>query len=128
MQASRRGELDTALASFEKSWDYVGYVVLDRQALILASNTDNLIGKTQAFPGYATFLEQVLAGKALVSQPFRSITLLPDEWGGVSAGVPTMFTSAPVRNDAGEVVAVVALRIRPEKDFTHILNVARFGA
>ncbi len=45
----------------------------------------------------------------------------------MTAGVPTMLVAAPVHDDAGQAVAVLALRIRPDKEFTRILNVGRFG-
>jgi len=38
-----------------------------------------------------------------------------------------MFVSTPIHNDSGDVVGVLAFRLRPEKDFTHILSVSRFG-
>ena len=38
-----------------------------------------------------------------------------------------MFAASPVRDEQGVIVAVLALRIRPETDFTRILSVARSG-
>ena len=38
-----------------------------------------------------------------------------------------MFVSTPIHNDSGDVVGVLAFRLRPEKDLTHILSVSRFG-
>ena len=38
-----------------------------------------------------------------------------------------MFAVAPLRDDSDAVVGALALRLRPERDFTRILNVARFG-
>lgn len=68
-----------------------------------------------------------MSGKATVSRPFPSVSMLPDEWGNMSTGVPTMFAAAPFRDDEGKIVAVVALRIRPDQDFSRILNVGRYG-
>ena len=45
----------------------------------------------------------------------------------MSVGVPTMFAAAPLRDNEGAVVGLLGLRIRPDQDFTRILNVARFG-
>jgi hypothetical protein len=42
-------------------------------------------------------------------------------------GVPTMFAAAPVRSADGKVLAVLCLRITPEKDFSRILATARSG-
>ena len=80
-----------------------------------------------ALTNYLEFVEKVQAAQASVSRPFPSLSVQPDEWGGMSAGVPVMFAAAPVRDDAGKVVAVLGFRIRPDKEFTEILNTARFG-
>ena len=39
-----------------------------------------------------------------------------------------MIAGAPIRNAAGDVVALLGLRIRPDADFTHILAIARTGS
>jgi hypothetical protein len=52
---------------------------------------------------------------------------VPDEKGRQRAGLPMMYTAAPVRDEAGNVVGALALRIRPEADFTRILQVAQKG-
>ena len=38
-----------------------------------------------------------------------------------------MFAAAPIRNADGDVVAVLALRLDPQDDFSRILGVARMG-
>jgi hypothetical protein len=47
--------------------------------------------------------------------------------GRMRTGVPTMFVCAPVRDDNFQVVAVLCMRIRPEKEFTDILQLGRIG-
>ncbi len=125
--APQKAHLEVALRHWVKLHGYAGYVVLDPQARVLAATNDNLLGQKVEIPGNKTFVETVLSGMATVSRPFPSISLIHDEWGQLSAGVPTMFAAAPVRNDNGAVVAVLALRIRPDQEFTRILNVARWG-
>ena len=78
-------------------------------------------------PGYATQLQSCLAGNSLVSRPFPSVALLPDADGHLRAGVPTMFAAAPIRATDGRIVALLGLRIVPEKDFARILATARSG-
>ena len=46
----------------------------------------------------------------------------------LKADLPSMFTAAPIRDKKGQAVAVLGLRIRPEEDFTGILQVASSGA
>ena len=105
---------------------YSGFLVISPEAMVLAADIDAPVGRT--LPGYQKeFFTQVAGGKAAVSRPFRSLLLLADEHGDLKANLPTMFAAAPVKNEKGDVLAVLALRIRPEIDFTRILQVARNG-
>ena len=105
--------------------DFVGFVVADKQLRIAAATTIDLIGRT--VPQYENFLTRTLTGKPSVSAPFPSVVILKDAMGRVRTGAPTMFVCAPVRDDNLQVVAVLALRIRPEKEFTDILQLGRIG-
>jgi tRNA A-37 threonylcarbamoyl transferase component Bud32 len=53
--------------------------------------------------------------------------LLKDSSGKLRSGAPTMFACAPVRDENLQVVAVLAMRIRPEAEFTAILQLGRIG-
>ncbi len=63
----------------------------------------------------------------LISKPFPSAFLLPDEHGELRANLPTMFAIAPFRDDEGRGFAAFGLRIRPEEQFTRILETVRCG-
>ena len=126
LDAPERAQLETALLPQLESHGYAGFVVVNRDGHILAAEHENLLG-LMSLLGHEEFADKVLSGTASVSRPFTSRVILPDEWGGMSAGVPTMFAAAPVRDDDEKVVAFIGLRIRPSEEFTHILNVARFG-
>ena len=52
---------------------------------------------------------------------------MKDDSGRTRTGVPTMFVAAPIRDDSFQVVGVLALRIDPEKEFSRILSLGRFG-
>lgn len=114
-------ELEPAMSSH----DFVGYVVADKQQKILASFTPQLVGQT--FPQYEQFLVKALEGVPTISSPFPSVVMLKDKNGQMKSGTPTMFVCAPVRDDSFQVVAVLAMRIRPEKEFTNILQLGRIG-
>ncbi len=126
LQAPQKDQLVAGLKPWMESLGYVGYVVIDRELVCLASKAEVLVG-TKAIVDHAAFAKLVISGRSTVTRPFPSTTLLEDEWGRLSVGVPTMFAAAPVRNDEGVAVATIGLRIRPDKDFTRILNVARAG-
>lgn len=107
------------------SHQFVSFLVTDKQRQIVSSSNIELIGKT--IPEYDTFLTRALDGQTTVSAPFASVVAMKDEVGRVRTGVPTMFVSAPIRDANFQVVAVLALRIRPEREFTRILQLGRLG-
>ena len=76
---------------------------------------------------YRPAFTAALDGKATVSKPFPSTVALPDGQGHIRPGVPTMVAAAPVYDPAGKVIAVLAVRIPPDVDFTRILSVGRMG-
>jgi eukaryotic-like serine/threonine-protein kinase len=103
-----------------------GFVVLDTNFLIVASERDQVVG-LQTPPGYAERLAPCLTGHSLVTRPFLSLLPLPDESGNLRAGVPTMFAVAPIPSADGQIIALLGLRISPDEDFTPILVTARGG-
>lgn len=100
---------------------YLDYVIIGPDKRILASPNPRLV--TRPTPrGYDSFLDRALRGRASVSRPFvRELTVNP------RASGPTMFVAAPVRRAGGKVAAVLALRLRPEEQFSQIFSVARMG-
>lgn len=53
---------------------------------------------------------------------------MKDDLGRVRSGVPVMMAVAPIRDASFQPVAVLAYRIRPERDFTRILQLAQMGS
>lgn len=105
---------------------FEGFVLLDRDWNMVASSYVELLGK-QAPLEYGEFLDPVFQGTPVVSRPFPSLILHPDASGRLRAGLPTMYACAPLRQE-GQIIAALALRIRPDLDFTRILQVGRLGA
>lgn len=104
----------------------VGFFVVSPTGLIVAADHDAPIGKK--LTGYRKdIFDRAMAGTTLVSKPFRSPLLLADDKGELRSNLPTMFAVGPVRNDKGKAIAALGLRIRPEDQFTRILQVLRFG-
>lgn len=65
---------------------------------------------------------RVLGGEELVLRPVRSRALAGEDGDEIE-----MFVAAPVRDAAGDTLAVLAVRLRPEAEFTRVLNASRFG-
>src|SRR6185503_7157087 len=126
MSAPQNATLRALLKPAIEGRGFDGYGVLDTNFLVLASGREQLIGM-QSPPGYTDHLRPVLESKSLVSHPFPSVAMLPDSDGHLRAGVPTMFVAAPIRASDGSILAILGLRIVPERDFTRILATARSG-
>jgi len=104
---------------------YVDFVIVNPKYTIIAADQDMPMG--QQLEGVRReFVRKVLDGNPSVSMPFRSTFLLEDETGQLRVGLPTMFAAAPIRRE-NHSIAVLGLRIRPEQEFTKILQVARAG-
>jgi serine/threonine protein kinase len=121
LQARFRDELEASMSSH----DFVGFILADKQQRIIAAQTPELIGET--IPQYEPFLSETLEGETIVSVPFPSVAMLKDPTGRLRTETPTMFVCAPVRDENLQVVAVLAMRIRPELEFTEILQLGRMG-
>jgi hypothetical protein len=120
--AEVRTLLGPALANF----GYIDFFVVSPSMQIVAARHDALI-KAPLEDSRRAFARQVLTGGASVSKPYRATVLLADAKGGLKAALPTMFVAAPVPDERGKPLAVLAFRMQPEAAFTQILQTARFG-
>jgi len=124
--AEIRRTLQKQLSPTLTSHRYNGYIVADKSRRIVASAAEELIGR-EALPEYEALLTRALAGETTIGPPFASLVMLKDETDRARTGVPTMFVVAPVRDASFEIVGALGLRIRPELEFTRILQLGRFG-
>lgn len=126
IQAKAQEGLRARLKERLRICGYVGFFVVAPNSVVIAAEQDQPIGKSLA--GYRKeFFDKALAGETGVSKPFRSPLLLADESGELRANLPSMFAAGPIRDDSGKPIAALGLRIRPEDQFTRILQVVRFG-
>ena len=118
--------LKSALEPWLGLGDYEDFIIVDSKERIIGSPREELVGKRKVAE-YDTFLSQALAGEVLVSRPFRSVVMMPDDHGRLRTGVATMFACAPVRSSEGKVIAALAFRLDPDEGFTSVLQLARPG-
>jgi serine/threonine protein kinase len=124
--APAQAALRDRLASRLKTLGYSGYFIVSPAGIVLASDQDAPIG--QPLGGYrAELFSRVMNGPPTVSHPYRSTLLLRDESGELRANLPTMLAAATVRDESDQPVAALGLRIRPDDEFTRILQVAQSG-
>lgn len=126
LQSRALADVRALLGPSLDNFGYTDFLVVSPSMQVVAAKYDTLI--KSPVEGYRlAFLQQVLTGRASVSQPFRATLLLPDAKGELKAGLPTMYVAAPVPDERGKPLAVLALRMRPEAAFTNILQTAQFG-
>lgn len=109
-----------------KKYGFIGFVILDTTGYQVGALLDNAVGKRKLIER-SDFFYRSLQGDTVVSHPFPGEVDLPDSEGVWKPNRPTMFASTPIRNDTGETIGILAFRIRPELDFSHMLEVSRFG-
>jgi eukaryotic-like serine/threonine-protein kinase len=123
IHAQLRKSLGPAMAAH----DYTGYMVLDRSRKVLSSNAPDLLGRIYSATEIDDPFRRALDGESIVTQPFPSMAAIVDEKGKTRVGVPTMWALSPVRDESFQTVAVLALRIRPEDEFTRVLQLGQIG-
>ena len=122
LQVALTKELSPAM----NAQDYIGYFIADKSKTIVAASNAALVGQN-SIKEFQRFLSRTLDGETVVSPPFPSVTII-DSIDGVSrVGQPTMYVSAPLRDESFQVVGALALQIRPEREFTRILQLGRVG-
>ncbi len=105
---------------------FVGYFVTNRDKKVVASSHAALVGR-QEIPAFDKMVTSTLDGATVVSPPTASVLLLKDVDGQMRTGVPIMLVSAPIRDTSFQVVGVLTLQLRPQDEFTQILQLGRLG-
>lgn len=109
-----------------KKYDYVGFVLFNNTGLQVGALLEEPVGKRQLV-GLSDFFYRSMQGDTVLSHPFISEVPLPDDNGNWRSNSSTIFSSTPIRNDDGEIAGVLGLRIRPENNFSRILETGRIG-
>jgi serine/threonine protein kinase len=119
-------DLGRILSPLISSHRYTGYILADKRLRFLSSSDASVIG-LEGTGEFERFLTKALDGQSTVSTPFRSFSLLKSTSGRTESSVPVMYAVAPVRDENFQVIAVLGLQIRPEEEFTEILQLGRIG-
>jgi serine/threonine protein kinase len=122
---SAQARLTQELGPGMTAHQFVSYFVADKNQKVVASSNAELIDRTIA--QHEPFVTRALDGDTTASPPFPSTAMLKDSRGNVRTGVATMYVCAPIRDGNFQVIAALGLRIRPEREFTRILQLGRIG-
>ena len=101
--------------------NYLEYVVVSADKRILAATDPRMVGLKTSRP-YDLFLNKALDGQLAASRPFARQANSSQRAEG-----PTMFVAAPIKSANGVIIAVLCLRMQPEKEFSSIFSVASMG-
>lgn len=112
------------LLSEAKNFGFTGFVLFDIDGNILAANSDTPVGNIH-FP--KELLQKPLKGKTSLSKPMQSNIPIKDQNGIYRNNWPSMLASTPIYHPGGSVLGVLAFRIRPETEFSQIINIAKPG-
>jgi eukaryotic-like serine/threonine-protein kinase len=125
-QSPEQAKLRSVLGPWLGQYEYDGFRVLSREGRCISSWRDITLGGP-AKKEELECLSTVFAGAATISRPRASEVPLTDVDGNERLGLPTMFVLAPIRDKEGRGIAALGFRMRPERTFTRVLNVARLG-
>lgn len=118
--------LNAAFASFDLYLGYEDFLVLDAGFRVVASSVEEKLGLVIT-PGEWGVGGDIAGVGATVTLPRVSRALVTDSEGVVRAGMPVMYVLAPVKTRQGEVLALLACRLDPAREFSEVLELSRFG-
>lgn len=111
-----------------KQYDALGIFIISRDNISLASMRDANVGSLNLIGNaYPERLKKVFEGIAQFIPPMHSDVPLPDEKGNMIPAYPTMFVLTPIKNQSGEVIAALSIRLNPFADFSFIAQTGRLG-
>ncbi|MDJ0818938.1 MAG: PAS domain S-box protein [Desulfobacterales bacterium] len=105
-----------------------GFFIISSNFLNIASMRDENIGTRNLVANQALdLLNRAFRGEALMVPPIWSDIPLITGTDSRSRMSPSMFFAAPVKNNQGDVIAVVTQRIDPSRNFTRLIQLGRIG-
>lgn len=110
-----------------QSEDFEGFFITAPDDISLASTRDENIGVLNPLISQPELLRFIRAGDTHISLPLRSDVPLPVRTGELVTGRLTMYSAAPMRNAAGEIIAMLTFRINPAHSFTSLFQAGRIG-
>jgi|GEM_PF-2289997 len=109
------------------SSDFQGYLIVAPDYINLASSRDDDIGNISTLIKTQKFYQTIFDGAPAISLPEISDVPLVNNSGQLRKKLPTMFVGAPIRNQEGTVIALLAFQLNPVGEFTALLHQGRIG-
>jgi len=106
----------------------IGFFIINKNRINIASMRDENLGNLNLIHQQRqAYLDRVFAGETLFIPTTQSDIPLKTKSGKYVEHLPTIFIASPLLNKAGKVIAVLAFRLDPAKDFTRIIQLGRLG-
>ncbi|MBT3272988.1 MAG: PAS domain S-box protein, partial [Spirochaetales bacterium] len=104
----------------------IGFFIIDPEYISIGSKRDGNIGSVNLIAlEYPDILERAFQGEVLFVPPIPSDVDLAEVTGNEkNVSPPTMFFIGPVRNNMGDVIAVMTLRVDPTLEFSQAVQVS----
>jgi signal transduction histidine kinase/CheY-like chemotaxis protein/ABC-type amino acid transport substrate-binding protein/HPt (histidine-containing phosphotransfer) domain-containing protein len=108
---------------------HIGFSVVAPDGINVASIWDDNIGSVSVLQQLRPeLLQKILAGESVMVPPLVSDVVIPNTNNITGLGLPpAMFFAAPIRDNAGSVIAVLALQFDPHDTFSQINQLGRIG-
>src|SRR3990167_6305985 len=101
-------ELTSYLQLVRDNYGYKEISLVDNQGKIRVSAREDFLGLgIEEFD----YFREALKGNIFVTRVHPSVFSIPNEFGEMERGVPTLFVSGPIRDDRYKVIGVVSLRV-----------------
>jgi len=111
-----------SLASAMTIYRFPGFAIIAPDGFQIAASMDAAIGMSDIVDHDPDLLAKVMAGTTNLGLPYFTPFFLDPN---THKQYALMIFTAPIRNQAGDLIAALALRADPRLDFTRTTNLAR---
>jgi len=107
----------------------IGCSIISKDLINIASMRDKNIGWHNLIAEQRSeLLQKAFAGETVFVPPIHSdMPLIEQDSGEMQVAPHIMFLAAPVREEGGNVIAVMTLRFNPTHDFTRLCHLGQVG-
>ncbi|MEE9597329.1 MAG: transporter substrate-binding domain-containing protein, partial [Acidiferrobacterales bacterium] len=103
----------------------LGFFIIDRDGISIGSARDTNVGSRNLIAiQRPELLDRVFQGEALFVPPISSDVAIGNE---STKTTSSLFVAVPIRQDNGNVIAVLTKRLDPTKGFSRVLQFSRIG-
>ncbi|MEA1968001.1 MAG: PAS domain S-box protein [Thermodesulfobacteriota bacterium] len=127
INSQAQADLREWLAPVFRTQGFRGYFIIGDDNISIASSRDTNIGTPNLLTRQPELLNRLWAGETLITLPQSSDVALKNIEGEMIHGLATMFVAAPIKDDKGKIMALLAFRIEPDENFLPIFEHGRFG-